>query len=73
MQNLDGMHLMMMQVVDDETSHMVQWLETDVAAALAAGYLHRLHFVISHDSEGKDLIEQYTYTFQYTDKGAHGS
>jgi HORMA domain len=71
MHNLDGMELQMLQPVDDETRRMIQWIETDVSKAVSQNYLHRLHFVVSKDVQGQDLIEQYTYTFKYGKDGAH--
>lgn len=71
MSNLDGMELQMLQNVSEETKRMIDWIERDVAAALALGYVHRLHFVVSKDMAGKELIEQYSYTFKYADDGTH--
>ena len=70
MANLDNMDLMMLQPHSDETKRMIGWLETDVNMALTNGYLHRLHFCVTRDVDGTDLIEQYTYTFTYGDTGA---
>ena len=69
MSNLDNMKLMMLQPINEDTKRMIHWLETDVNSALVQSYLHRLHFLVSRDPEGMDLIEQYSYTFQYSPSG----
>ena len=69
MANLDNMKLMMPTLESPDTRRMQAWLEQDVAVAVKAGYLHRLHFVISEDRAGFKLVEQYTWTFGYTADG----
>jgi hypothetical protein len=62
MENLEGMTLNMLQPHTDDTKRMIGWIEDDVYSALEKGFLHRLHFCISSNSQGTDLIEQYTCT-----------
>jgi hypothetical protein len=69
MSNLDGMNLKMLQPGCDETARMINWIEKDINNVLSQGFLHRLHFCISSDQQGKHLIEQYTYTFNYNEGG----
>lgn len=52
-----------------ETKRMNDWIEKDIQEALTAGYLHSLHFCVCKDRDGTDLIEQYSYTFNYTSDG----
>jgi hypothetical protein len=69
MENLEGMTLKMLQPHNEDTKRMIGWIEDDVYTALEKGYLYRLHFCVSSNSQGTDLIEQYTYKFTYTDEG----
>jgi hypothetical protein len=69
MHNLDGMNLRMLQPSCPDSTRMISWLDKDINHALANGFLHSLHFCVCKDKDGKDMIEEYTYTFSYNKEG----
>ena len=51
------------------SARLVEWMEKGVCEALYKEYLKCLRFGISRDDQGKDLIEEYVFTFAYQADG----
>ena len=51
------------------SKRLVDWVEKGIFEALYKEYLKSLRFGITRDEMGKDLIEEYTFTFAYEDDG----
>ena len=51
------------------SKRLVDWMEKGVCEALYKEYLKCLRFGITRDKEGKDLIEEYVFTFAYQADG----
>ncbi|KAL4458685.1 hypothetical protein ABPG75_013550 [Micractinium tetrahymenae] len=72
MRNLDNMEVHMLLPKDPESERLVQWVEGGVAHALERRYLRKVFFGFSRDAAGKDLLEEYVFSFSYDqDGGVH--
>ncbi|PRW60008.1 homologous pairing [Chlorella sorokiniana] len=69
MRNLDNMNIKMLMGKDEEAQRLVHWLDGGVNDALERRYLKKLFFGISKDPEGKDLLEEYVFSFSYDEDG----
>ena len=54
---------------DPEVSRLLEWMEKGAFDALQRQYLRRLKFAVSKDEAGTDLLEEYSFSFTYTDRG----
>ncbi|PSC71156.1 homologous pairing [Micractinium conductrix] len=69
MRNLDNMEIRMLLPKDPESERLVQWVEGGVAHALERRYLRKVFFGFSRDAGGKDLLEEYVFSFSYDEEG----
>ncbi|EFN50707.1 hypothetical protein CHLNCDRAFT_142584 [Chlorella variabilis] len=69
MKNLDNIEVRMLTGKTEEAARLVQWVEGGVADALARRYLRKVFFGFSRDKEGKDLLEEYVFSFSYGKDG----
>jgi len=54
---------------DPEVSRLLEWMEKGAFDALQRQYLRCLKFAVSKDEAGADLLEEYSFSFTYTDHG----
>jgi len=66
----DDLNVKVLKPHSSSTSQrLVDWMEKGVCDAIYKSYLKRLRFGITRDKEGKDLIEEYVFTFAYEGDG----